>query len=69
MKDKDDNNCLFYATTYGFKDIVKLLSKRNIEYSKSNDGTTCLHVAARKGFLSIVKYLLSGSKKVDEGAF
>jgi ankyrin repeat protein len=54
------NNCLYYATLYRHREIVKILTRLNIIYSKDNNNKTCLHIATSKGFCELVDYYLSG---------
>ena len=49
---------MYYAAYHGHLEIVKLLKKIGIEYTKDDKGTSCLHIAIMRGHLNIVEFFL-----------
>ena len=60
-------NSLYYASFYGYVDILKELGQWEVPYSKSkSDGTTSLHIAAKRGHLEVVELFLTYKKMMTE---
>ena len=47
----------------GCRQVVKLLKKVGVNYSKDAKGTSCLHIAIMRGNLAIVDFLLTRTIK------
>ena len=61
--DSQGFNCLYYATYHSRLEVVKLLKKVGVEYTKDNKGTSCLHVAIMRNHLQIVDFFLKRTSK------